>query len=46
VDIPTALRAALDAGQSERDAVKAVSADRKLSRREVYAAMLALKGEA
>ncbi len=45
VDVPAALRAALDAGQSERDAVRSVSADRKLSRREVYAAMLALKNE-
>ena len=45
VDVPTALRAALDAGLSERDAVKSVSADRKLSRREVYAAMLALQSE-
>ena len=45
LDLPAALRAALDAGQSERDAVKAISADRKLSKREVYAAMLALKNE-
>jgi len=45
VDAPTALRAALEAGLSERDAVKQVSADLKLSRREVYAVMLVLKNE-
>ncbi len=46
VDVPTALRAALAAGLSERDAVRQVSADLKASRREVYAAMLALGDEA
>ena len=42
VDVPAALRAALATGLSERDAVRQVSTDQKLSRREVYAAMLAL----
>ena len=46
VDVPTALRAALEAGLSERDAVRQVSTDFKLSRRDVYAEMLALKNEA
>lgn len=46
LDVPAALRAALNAGQSERDAVRQVSAERKLSRREVYAVMLALQTEA
>jgi len=38
-----ALRKALAAGDTERDAVKRVSTDLKLSKRDVYAAMLALK---
>jgi len=42
--IASALREALAGGASERDAVRQVSADLKASRREVYAAMLALKG--
>ena len=46
MDVPTALRAALGAGLSERDAVRQVSTDLKQSRREVYAEMLALKSEA
>ncbi len=41
--LPDALLAALQSGLSERDAVKQISAERKASRREVYAAMLALK---
>jgi len=41
--LPEALRAALASGLSERDAVKQLSAERKASKREVYAAMLALK---
>ena len=44
-DLPTALRAALAAGLSERDAVRLVSTEQKTSRREVYAAMLALQAE-
>ncbi len=43
LEIPDALRAALESGLSERDAVRQLSADRKMSRREIYAAMLALK---
>ena len=43
LEIPAALRAALESGLSERDAVRQLSADRKMSRREIYAAMLALK---
>ena len=43
--LPEALRAALDSGLSERDAVKQVSAERKASKRDVYAAMLALKAD-
>ena len=43
LDVPGALRAALEAGMSERDAVRQVSQERNLSRRDVYAAMLALK---
>ncbi len=42
-DVSTALKMALDAGMSERDAVRQVSADLKLSRRDVYTAMLALQ---
>ena len=42
-DVPTALRTALAAGLSERDAVRQVSTDFKLSRRDVYAEMLALQ---
>jgi 16S rRNA (cytidine1402-2'-O)-methyltransferase len=38
-----ALRAMLNTGASERDAVRAVSAELKKSRREVYTVMLALK---
>ncbi|MEO7718969.1 MAG: 16S rRNA (cytidine(1402)-2'-O)-methyltransferase [Capsulimonas sp.] len=41
-----ALRACLEAGVSERDAVRQVSMDLKLSKRDVYAAALALKNEA
>jgi 16S rRNA (cytidine1402-2'-O)-methyltransferase len=41
-----ALKTALASGLSERDAVRQVSADRKLSRRDVYAAMIAFKEEA
>lgn len=44
-DVTQSLRAALHSGLSERDAVRDVSASLKLSRREVYAAMLALKTE-
>lgn len=43
VSVPDALQAALASGLSERDAVRQVSAAQKFSRREVYAAMLALK---
>lgn len=42
-DVPTLLRTALAAGLSERDAVRQVSAAQHLSRRDVYAEMLALK---
>ena len=45
LDLSAALRNALDSGLSERDAVRVVSTEQKLSRREVYAAMLALKGD-
>ena len=45
LDPPDALRAALASGMSERDAVRQVSTDLKLSRRDVYAVMLALKNE-
>ncbi len=41
--LPEALQAALDSGLSERDAVKQISTERKASKRDVYAAMLALK---
>lgn len=41
--VPEALQAALASGLSERDAVRQVSADLKLSRRDVYAEMLASK---
>ena len=41
--VPEALQAALASGLSERDAVRQVSADLKLSRRDVYAEMLAAK---
>ena len=43
--LPDALRAALASGLSERDAVRQVSTDQKLSRRDVYTAMLELKSE-
>ena len=43
--LPEALRAALASGLSERDAVRQVSADQKLSRRDVYTAMLELKSD-
>jgi len=43
--VPEALQAALASGLSERDAVRQVSADLKLSRRDVYAEMLVLKGD-
>jgi 16S rRNA (cytidine1402-2'-O)-methyltransferase len=43
--LTSALRAALSAGASERDAVKLVSAELKLSKRDVYAVMLSMKGE-
>ena len=43
LSVPDALAAALASGLSERDAVRQVSADLKLSRRDVYAAMLASK---
>ena len=46
LSVPEALQAALAAGLSERDAVRQVSADLKLSRRDVYAEMLVLKNEA
>jgi len=42
-DVSTALLSALARGLSERDAVRQVSQDKKLSRRDVYAAMLELK---
>jgi len=42
-DLPTALASALARGLSERDAVREVSRRKKLSRRDVYAAMLELK---
>lgn len=42
-DLATALAEALRAGLSERDAVRQVSQELKLSKREVYAAMLALQ---
>jgi len=45
LDVSDALRAALGAGLSERDAVRQVSKDQKLSRRDVYVAMLALKAD-
>ncbi len=41
--VAEALAAALASGQSERDAVRQVSADLKLSRRDVYAEMLVQK---
>lgn len=41
--VEDALTAALQSGQSERDAVRQVSAQLKRSRRDVYAAMLSLK---
>ncbi|MGI4787397.1 MAG: 16S rRNA (cytidine(1402)-2'-O)-methyltransferase [Janthinobacterium lividum] len=44
--VPEALQAALASGLSERDAVRQVSADLKLSRRDVYAEMLASKSPA
>jgi len=44
-DVPGALRAALAQGLSERDAVRQVSQARQLSRRDVYAVMLALKDD-
>ena len=43
--LPDALRAALASGLSERDAVRQVSTDQKLSRRDVYTAMLELKSD-
>lgn len=43
LSVPAALAAALASGLSERDAVRQVSTDLKLSRRDVYAAMLAAK---
>lgn len=42
--LTASLQAALSSGMSERDAVKQVSVHMKLSKRDVYAAMLALKG--
>jgi 16S rRNA (cytidine1402-2'-O)-methyltransferase len=42
-DVPTLLRAALASGLSERDAVRQVSTTHNLSKRDVYAEMLALK---
>jgi len=42
-DVPTALVSALARGLSERDAVREVSQAKRLSRRDVYAAMLELK---
>ena len=44
-DVPTLLRAALASGLSERDAVRHVSTEHHLSRRDVYAEMLALKAD-
>lgn len=44
-DLPTALAEALRQGLSERDAVRQISQDLKMSRRDVYAAMLALQKE-
>lgn len=41
-----ALKAALAAGETERDAVRRISTERRLSKRDVYAAMIALKDEA
>ena len=43
LSVPAALAAALASGLSERDAVRQVSTELKLSRRDVYAAMLAAK---
>ena len=43
LSVPEALQAALASGLSERDAVRQVSTELKVSRRDVYAAMLALK---
>jgi 16S rRNA (cytidine1402-2'-O)-methyltransferase len=43
LSVPDALQTALASGLSERDAVRQVSADLKLSRRDVYAEMLLLK---
>lgn len=43
LDLPALLQAARAAGLSERDAVRQISANQHLSRRDVYAAMLALK---
>jgi len=45
LSVPEALAAALASGLSERDAVRQVSADLKLSRRDVYAEMLLLKND-
>lgn len=45
LDVSAALRAALESGLSERDAVRQVTVQHKLSRRDVYAVMLALKPE-
>jgi len=42
-DLPTALASALARGLSERDAVREVSQSKRLSRRDVYAAMLELQ---
>jgi 16S rRNA (cytidine1402-2'-O)-methyltransferase len=42
-DLETVLTAALASGLSERDAVRQISTERRLSKREVYAVMLALK---
>ena len=46
LSVPEALAAALASGLSERDAVRQVSTDLKLSRRDVYAEMLAAKTSA
>lgn len=43
--VEEALRAALGAGMSERDAVRRVSTEYRLSKRDVYAAMIELKGK-
>lgn len=43
LSVPEALQAALASGLSERDAVRQVSTELKVSRRDVYAAMLAAK---